>query len=215
MFKLSAIALVALVASLVSGQTIQTPTTGLFTCDPYLITFSGGQAPYTIRANQGGSVSQVLETIASGVTATSYTWNVNLGAGQSVTLALTDATGNTVYADAVTVQAGSSTSCVGQSASGSSAASSSAGSTLPVSSASSTAAAGASSVSSAASSAVSGASSTAAGALSSIRSQASSALGGAASAASSAAGAAPTSGAATLAISGGLAAVGGLVALLA
>ncbi|GAA5985484.1 hypothetical protein JCM5350_004014 [Sporobolomyces pararoseus] len=207
MFKLSAVALVALVAALVSGQQINTPTTGLFTCEPYLISFSGGQAPYTIRANQGGSVSQVLETIATDVTATSYTWNVNLPAGQAVTLALTDATGATVYADQVTVQAGSSTSCVGQSASGSSAAASSTGS--------------ASSASSAATSAASSASSAAGGAASSARSVASSVASGAsskASSATSAAGAAATggsSGAATLVVSGGLAAVAGLVAIMA
>ncbi|GAA5834079.1 hypothetical protein JCM3766R1_004452 [Sporobolomyces carnicolor] len=200
MFKLSAVALVALVASLVSGQQINTPTTGLFTCEPYLISFSGGSAPYTIRANQGGSVSQVLETIATDVSGTSYTWNVNLAAGQSVTLALTDATGATVYADQVTVQAGSSTSCVGQSAS-------------------SSAAAGSSTAASSATSAASSASSTAAGAASSAKSAASSVASGASSAAksaaSSAASAAPTSGASHLAVGAGLGVVGGLVALLA
>ncbi|GAA5901426.1 uncharacterized protein JCM6883_000209 [Sporobolomyces salmoneus] len=196
MFKLSAVALVALVASLVSGQQINTPTTGLFTCEPYLISFSGGQAPYTIRANQGGSVSEVLETIATNLNANSYTWNVNLPAGQSVTLALTDATGATVYADAVNVQAGSSTDCVGQSAS----------------SASGSATSAASSASESASSIASSASSSAGGAASSVRSAASSAQSGASSiasratnaASSAAASATGTSGSSSLKVAGGL-----------
>ncbi|GAA5836290.1 hypothetical protein JCM5353_005979 [Sporobolomyces roseus] len=208
MFKLSAVALIALVASLVSGQQINTPTTGLFTCEPYLITFSGGQAPYIIRANQGSSSSQVLETIASDVTGTSYTWNVNLAAGTPVTLALSDASGQTVFADAVTVQAGSSTSCVGQSASSAAASSTSSGAAASASSA-------ASSVSGAASSAVAGATSSAGGVASSIRAGASSVASQVSSAAGGAASSTPASGASSLAISGlaGLAVIGG--ALLA
>lgn len=41
---------------------------------------------------------QVIETLVSAQDVTSYTWNVNVAAGTSVTLGLTDSTGTSAYA---------------------------------------------------------------------------------------------------------------------
>ncbi|KWU42898.1 hypothetical protein RHOSPDRAFT_20390 [Rhodotorula sp. JG-1b] len=154
--KFSITAAVLALATAVSAQTINTPT-ALYTCEPYQIVWSGGAPPYYLRVLEGGTTSNVIETLVSAQDVTSYTWNVNVAAGQSVTLGLTDSTGTSAYAAQVTVQEGSSTSCVGQAASGSA----SAAPTGSSSSAASSASSGASSASGAASSAASRASSAA------------------------------------------------------
>ncbi|GAA5973951.1 hypothetical protein JCM11641_001239 [Rhodosporidiobolus odoratus] len=178
-------------AGFASAQKIDTPT-ALYTCQPYQLAWSGGTAPYYVRVLVGGTTSDVLETLLTSTTETSYTWNVDQPAGTSITLGLTDSTGATAYSaavrhDVVSVSDGGDTSCVGAAASGSSAASSAAGSaTLAASSASS-------------------------GASSSAASKASSAGGSATSAASSAAASATgDSSAGSLAVSGvlGVAALG-------
>ncbi|KAI5479496.1 hypothetical protein MNV49_003438 [Pseudohyphozyma bogoriensis] len=93
---------------------------------------------------------------------TSVTWTVDIAAGTSISLSLKDSTGTIVYSDQVTIQAGTTTSCVGASsaASGSSTSAAAAGG-----SSSSAAAAGASSTTSKAAS--TGSSSAAAGSSSS------------------------------------------------
>ncbi|KDN53577.1 hypothetical protein K437DRAFT_265638 [Tilletiaria anomala UBC 951] len=112
-------ALLAAYAAAQSGLTINTPSS-LIVCVPSLIQWNGGQGPYFLTVNQGGSQSVILETLVNGQNQTSYTWNVNLSAGTSVTLAIRDSTGATNFAQAVTIQAGSSTSCMSSSASSSS-----------------------------------------------------------------------------------------------
>ncbi|KAK4703546.1 hypothetical protein P7C70_g2670, partial [Phenoliferia sp. Uapishka_3] len=76
----------ALVAS-ASAITINSPT-GLTTCEPSAITWSGGTAPYYVTILPGGEVSgTVLETLVSDSSATTYTWNVNIAGGSYVTFA--------------------------------------------------------------------------------------------------------------------------------
>ena len=48
---------------------------------------------------------QVIETLVSAQDVTSYTWNVNVAAGTSVTLGLTDSTGTSAYAAQVSSRA--------------------------------------------------------------------------------------------------------------
>ncbi|GAA6004640.1 uncharacterized protein JCM10292_005701 [Rhodotorula paludigena] len=143
-FTISAVAVsaLALASSAAAQVTINTPPP-LYTCQNALLSWSGGQAPYYVRVNQGGSTTNTLETIQNGVDSTSYSWQVNQPAGTSVTLAITDGSGQTNYADAVTIQDGGDTSCIGASASGG--ASSSAASSSAASSAGSSSAAGSSS----------------------------------------------------------------------
>ncbi|KAG0659587.1 hypothetical protein C6P46_005078 [Rhodotorula mucilaginosa] len=205
--KFSITAAVLALATAVSAQTINTPT-ALYTCEPYQIVWSGGAPPYYLRVLEGGTTSNVIETLVSAQDVTSYTWNVNVAAGTSVTLGLTDSTGTSAYAAQVTVQEGSSTSCVGQAASGSASAAPTGSSSLA-----SSAGGAATSASSAASSASSGASSaasSASGAASSAGSRASSA---AQSATSAAASSTPSSGATKNVVSG-LAGVAAVAALL-
>ncbi|BGP43613.1 hypothetical protein JCM10450v2_007787 [Rhodotorula kratochvilovae] len=208
-FTATSIAASALtLASLVSAQsaTINTPTQ-LFTCEPAAITWNGGTGPYYVRVYEGGSTTALIETLQSSVSTNSYTWNVDVPAGQSVTLGLTDSTGATVYSAEVTVTEGSSTACVGGAG-----ASSGASSAAP---AASSAAPAASSAAATASSAASSAASPASSAASRATSAASSAASAASSAAAPSSSASGNSGASTLTLSGlaGVAALG--AALLA
>ncbi|GAA5932433.1 uncharacterized protein JCM15063_001224 [Sporobolomyces koalae] len=210
----------ALSAAAQSTLTINTPS-ALFTCDPYLVTWSGGSAPYTVRVFPSGQLSATpLGTLVSGSDATSLTWTVNLAQGTAISLAITDSTGTTVPSAPVTVQAGTSTSCIGGAASNAvstgnvgatSAQSQSASSTTSLSSiASSSASSRASSASSTVSSAATSASSAASSAAESASSRISTATAATGSAAAS-----PTSGASSLAVSGALGVVGAAIAIFA
>ncbi|GAA5887229.1 hypothetical protein JCM6882_002456 [Rhodosporidiobolus microsporus] len=168
-----------------SAPTINTPT-ALYECQPYLVTWSGGSAPYYIRVLPGGQLSgQTLTTIGDFPTsATSSSWTVNIAAGTSITLTITDSTGVTAASAPVTVGQGDS-SCIGQSSPASGASSSfSASSTVASSAVSSSASATSSSVASSASSVSSSVSSAASSASSSASSVASSVSSAASSAAS-------------------------------
>ncbi|GAA5869815.1 hypothetical protein JCM16303_001805 [Sporobolomyces ruberrimus] len=212
----------AATAAAQSGLTIATPST-LFTCDPYLVSWMGGTAPYTIRvfpAQQLGATP--LATLISGTSANTLTWTVNLAAGTPVTLAVSDSQGTTIGSAPVTIQAGTSTSCVGGTAS-TAASTGSAGATSASSSAVSTGATTLSSTStssaqSSASSAVSSVSSSISSAISSVSSVVSSEtsrMSTATGASGMTPSASPTSGASTLAVSGGLGLVGAAIAIFA
>ncbi|GFZ45154.1 hypothetical protein JCM24511_02880 [Saitozyma sp. JCM 24511] len=170
--------LVALSTLLLAGSalaqtfSINTPPS-LVQCQPAAISWVGGTSPYILAAIPGGQVSAAaLETIDASETGTSTSWTVNLATGSYITLKLTDATGNIAYSSPLTVQAGSSSSCLNSTAT---AAVASAGATTSVAGAS------AASGSSAATSAASGSSAAAAS-----TSKAASASSGAASASGSA-----------------------------
>ena len=61
----------------------------------------------------GGQVgAAALETISTSISGTSTTWNVDLAAGTSVTLKLTDSMGIIAYSSPDTIQAGASTTCI-------------------------------------------------------------------------------------------------------
>lgn len=180
----------------------------LIQCQPALLTWTGGQSPYFVAAIPGGQPSAAALKDFGQQTGTQLTWNVDLPAGTSVTIKITDASGAVNYNSAVTIQEGSSSSCLnGGGASGSasaaatSAASAASAASSGVASASMAASSAAASVASSAGGAVSSASravasgaSSAAGAASSA---ASAARSGGASAASAAASAATSSGAAS------------------
>ncbi|GAA5976491.1 hypothetical protein JCM11641_001319 [Rhodosporidiobolus odoratus] len=210
-----------------SSLTINTPT-ALYTCQPFLLTWSGGQAPYYIRVFQGGSQSDLLETLLSSTSETSYTWNVNLAASTSVTLGMTDSTGASAFTAPVTISDSGDSSCVGSSSSGSSSAaagsssSSAAASSSSSSSRAATSATTASSSASSASSAASSVSSSVSSAVSSVSSSVSSRVSSATSSATNTAtGSAPsaspsdTSAANSVKAGSALALVAGVIALAA
>ncbi|RSH94818.1 hypothetical protein EHS25_004624 [Saitozyma podzolica] len=200
---------VALAASaLAQTFSINTPPS-LVQCQPGQISWVGGTSPFILAAIPAGQTSAAaIETISSSLTASPYTWTVNLASGTNITLKLTDADGNLAYSSPIVIQAGTSTSCLNASASTSGL------STAAVTTTGSSSASGSAVVSSsaAASSAVTSSTSKAASSASSAASSAASAAGSAASAASSAAASATSkSGALATAVAGLPALAAGLI----
>ncbi|KAK6907474.1 hypothetical protein I204_03961 [Kwoniella mangroviensis CBS 8886] len=212
------------------GLTINTPPS-LVQCQPASITFSEGTAPYILAVIPGGQVSAAaIETIDDNLTSSPITWNVNLASGTSITLKITDSTGTIAYSSPLTIQAGSSSSCLNTTAATSGVSTgavtttvSSSGTASAVSNAvsttSTTSAAGSASAStSRAASAASSAAGSATSAAGSVTSAAGSAVGSATSAAASAAASAAGSGALANKVVAlpavALAVVGGLALLL-
>ncbi|BGP58201.1 hypothetical protein JCM8202_004741 [Rhodotorula sphaerocarpa] len=212
--KFSITAVVLALATAVSAQTIATPN-ALYTCEPYQVNWSGGQGPYYVRVLKGTSNSDVIETLVAGQSQTSYTWDVNVAAGTSVHLSVTDATGQTAASAPVTIQQGASTSCVGLAASGSSASAQATGSSSLASSQmtqGSSMASGASSMTSMMSSMTGSSSNSMPSQSGSMSGTQTSASG---SAANQAASSSPTSGAGKTVAVSGLAGVAALAALFA
>lgn len=188
MFASAFVALALAATALAQDLKIESPAS-LIQCQPALLSWSGGEAPYFLAAIPGGQPSAAAIKDFGSQTGNSLTWNVDLPVGTSVTLRITDSKGNANYNSEVTIQAGSSTACLN--ASGSSAASGAASSATGaaggvVASATSGAASAASAASSGVASAASAASSGVASVASAARSAASSGASAAASAASSA-----------------------------
>ncbi|WVW83855.1 hypothetical protein I302_105877 [Kwoniella bestiolae CBS 10118] len=166
--------------------TISTPAS-LIQCQPALLSWSGGQAPYYLAVIPGGQPSGAALQDLGEQQGNSLTWTVNIASGTSITLKVTDSTGVVNYNQAVTIQAGSSSACL------TAAATSSAGSvSTPAAVSTATAAAAAtsgsamSSMSMASASAMSSAGASSAGAASAAASKASSAAGSASAVASAA-----------------------------
>ncbi|WWC61818.1 uncharacterized protein I303_104403 [Kwoniella dejecticola CBS 10117] len=209
LLTLAAVATSALGADL----TISTPAS-LIQCQPALLSWTGGTAPYYLAVIPGGQPSAAALQDLGEQQGNSLTWTVNVAAGQSITLKVTDSTGVVNYNQAVTIQEGSSSACLTAAAT-----SSAASASTPAAVSTATAAAA---VTSGASSA--GAMSSAGSASSAAASKASSAVASGASAASSArssGSAAAASAAASASASAGSGAMsravvnGGLVAVAA
>lgn len=84
-----------ILAGLATAQnafSVATPAS-LQECTPYLIKWTGGQAPFIIQITAPGDTATILETLATGVTAQQYSWAVNEPAGQRVTINIVDSTG--------------------------------------------------------------------------------------------------------------------------
>ncbi|KIJ12819.1 hypothetical protein PAXINDRAFT_14382 [Paxillus involutus ATCC 200175] len=140
---ITAIAALATVVPAVLGQmTINTPAS-VTECEPTQFNWSGGTPVYYLSLVPAGQPSAPPFKQFPTQSGTSYTWNTDLGSGTSFTISLKDSTGLTAYSDIVTVQAGSSSSCLnstvseGGSSSGSAAASPTASGSSNTSSASS------------------------------------------------------------------------------
>merc|ERR1711939_749186 len=95
-----------------SGPIINAPLT-VYTCQPAAITFSGGTAPYYISVLPGGATGgERLETFPTQSSSGRYTWNVDLAAGQNVTLAIVDSTGVSNFSGQIPILQGASTDCL-------------------------------------------------------------------------------------------------------
>ncbi|WVQ96232.1 hypothetical protein IAU59_003336 [Kwoniella sp. CBS 9459] len=121
---LSALAFIgAAVAQQTSGDiTVNTPAS-VVQCQPASLSWSGGKAPYIVAIIPGGQASAAaISTVDDAAQGTSLTWTVDVQAGTSISIKLTDADGNIQYSSPLDVQSGSSDSCLnggGSSASGS------------------------------------------------------------------------------------------------
>ncbi|KAL1712916.1 hypothetical protein EV715DRAFT_296621 [Schizophyllum commune] len=105
-FLIAAASLIAAVQAL----TINTPS-GLTACQPSLLSWSDGTAPFFLTILPGGQTSGALKSFDQ-TDATSITWNVDIASGTSITLSIKDSTGNIAYTDAVTIAKGSNEDCV-------------------------------------------------------------------------------------------------------
>ncbi|KAE9398122.1 hypothetical protein BT96DRAFT_822454 [Gymnopus androsaceus JB14] len=88
--------------------TVNTPTS-LITCEPSLLEWSGGTAPYYVSILPGGDVSGSALRTFDATNATEYTWTVDIGADTEITVELKDSTGTIAYSAEVDIIAGSST----------------------------------------------------------------------------------------------------------
>ncbi|WWC70246.1 uncharacterized protein I206_104196 [Kwoniella pini CBS 10737] len=174
-------------STLGADLTISTPAS-LIQCQPALLAWNGGTAPYYLAVIPGGEPSAAALEDLGEQQGNSLTWTVNIASGQSITLKVTDSTGTVNYNQAVTIQSGSSSECLTAAATSSAASASTpaAVSTATAVAAATSGAASASVSASAMSAAASSAAASSAAASSAAASKASSAAASGASAASSA-----------------------------
>jgi len=109
-FSVAAATLVSLVPA-VLGLTINTPT-NVVQCQPILLNWADGTAPYFLSLIPPGQVSAAAIKTFPTQQGTSLTWTVDLEANTSFNLALKDNTGATAYSDIVTVQASGDRTCL-------------------------------------------------------------------------------------------------------
>jgi len=109
-FSFAIATLVSLVPA-VLGLTINTPT-NVVQCQPILLSWSDGQAPYFLSLIPPGQVSATAIKTFPTQEGTTLTWTVDLQANTNFNIALKDSTGQTAYSDIVTVQASSDNSCL-------------------------------------------------------------------------------------------------------
>lgn len=104
-----ATALVSVVPGIVA-TTINTPS-NVVECEPIQFTWTAGTSPYYLSLIPAGQPSaSPLKTFPT-QSGTSYTWNVDLQSGTSVSAEIKDSTGAINYSDSFTIMAGTSTSC--------------------------------------------------------------------------------------------------------
>ncbi|MER6384092.1 Ser-Thr-rich GPI-anchored membrane family protein [Streptomyces sp. NPDC001118] len=98
-------------APAVESFTINTPT-NVVVCQPVLITWSGGEAPYSLTILPGSQPGAAPLRDLGQQDGTSYTWTADLPAGTSVGLTLKDSTGQVAQSAPFTINDGPDHSCV-------------------------------------------------------------------------------------------------------
>ncbi|ORX36738.1 hypothetical protein BD324DRAFT_675232 [Kockovaella imperatae] len=96
------------------AQLLVNTISSLIVCQPALITWSGGTAPYFLAVIPGGDPSGIALKNFPQQSGTQLTWDVDIAAGTSVTIKITDSSGAVNYNSQVTIQPGSTTACIGQ-----------------------------------------------------------------------------------------------------
>ncbi|GMK57010.1 hypothetical protein CspeluHIS016_0308500 [Cutaneotrichosporon spelunceum] len=110
-----AIALLAL-SGIANALTMNTPPS-LVQCQPIKLTWEAGVPPFYLAVVPGGQTSAAPLVNFPTTDAMSQTWMVSLAAGTSVTIMVTDGTGEMSVTSPVTVMAGSNTDCMNASSS--------------------------------------------------------------------------------------------------
>ncbi|OWZ58973.1 hypothetical protein C361_00263 [Cryptococcus neoformans Tu259-1] len=106
-----ALILLTAVAGVLADLTVSSPAS-LIQCQPVLLSWSGGSAPYYLAIIPGGEASAASLKDFGEQSGTSLTWTVDIASGTSVSVKVTDSTGTINYSSPVTIMAGSSSSCV-------------------------------------------------------------------------------------------------------
>ncbi|KAE9394852.1 hypothetical protein BT96DRAFT_942877 [Gymnopus androsaceus JB14] len=102
-------AFATLISSAYSALTINTPAS-LVECEPVSITWDGGIGPFDLSVFPAGSPNTIVENLGE-VNGNSFTWLVNLPAGQPVGFSVVDSTGAVAESASEVIQSGSSTAC--------------------------------------------------------------------------------------------------------
>ncbi|KAL0570349.1 hypothetical protein V5O48_011619 [Marasmius crinis-equi] len=110
----SAIALAVLSAFGALAQVTMNVPTNLAACQPAQLNWSGGKPPYFISVQDANNPTGTALERFDNQQGTSLTWTVNFAAGTSIGFLLRDSEGSTSQTAAVTIQAGSSTNCIGK-----------------------------------------------------------------------------------------------------
>ncbi|KAF8199611.1 hypothetical protein BJ912DRAFT_949665 [Pholiota molesta] len=111
----ASLSVVASLAAVVSAQTFTINSIqNVVVCEPTLITWTGGQAPYFLSILPAGQPNASPLVDLGQQNGSSVTWLANLGVGTSGFLDLRDNTGVLAQSGTFTVLTGSNTTCVGQ-----------------------------------------------------------------------------------------------------
>ncbi|BEI81158.1 hypothetical protein CcaverHIS002_0203180 [Cutaneotrichosporon cavernicola] len=110
-----AIALLAL-AGIANALTMHTPAS-LVQCQPIKLSWEAGVPPFYLSVVPGGQTAAAPLVTFPKMDASSQTWMVNLAPGTSVTVMVTDNTGETSATSPVTVMAGTNADCMNASSS--------------------------------------------------------------------------------------------------
>ncbi|EIW83750.1 hypothetical protein CONPUDRAFT_70707 [Coniophora puteana RWD-64-598 SS2] len=97
----TSLASLALLASSTLALTINTPPYA-YTCFNTLVTWSGGESPYTLSVTKPDNVNEVYDTY-TGLTGDSYEWGVNIAPSTVVKLVLQDSNGSEARSEAFTL----------------------------------------------------------------------------------------------------------------
>jgi hypothetical protein len=110
--KSISIASVALfVAGALAQFTINTPS-NVVECQPSLISWSGGTAPYYLSVLPGASPNGAAIESFPATNSTSLTWTVNIASGTSIGLTLRDTNGDVAQTAPFSINPGSSDTCL-------------------------------------------------------------------------------------------------------
>jgi hypothetical protein len=85
---------------------VHSPAT-LVACQTTLLSWGGGTGPYRLSVIRGGQAHEDPLRDFGEISTQALTWSVDVPIGTSITLKLTDSTGETVYSSPVTAVAGS------------------------------------------------------------------------------------------------------------